>query len=447
MGRLRNAWRALRGEAKASAVGPLIVSSHSGRAVSPRVRLDDYAAEGYVGNVIAFRAVTDIAQSVASCAWLPYAGDVEIDRASPHPLAVLLRRANPAQSFSAFVSQLVAYRLLAGNAYIERVLAGGAPRELYSLRPDRVSVVPGNLGVPSAYDYRVSGATKRFDADPLTGACDVLHLRNFHPLDDFYGLSPLQPAACSINQHNASGVWNQSLLANGAKTDGAFTVQANGDGSWPVLTPEQRTQLLRAIDEKMRGPSNAGETLVLDGGLKYESMSMSPRDMDWLEGRFAAARDIAMAFGYPPMLLGLPGDQTFANAKEARLSLWENTVVPLAESIADDMTEWLAQVLDDDSRIVIDTDAVSALSSRREEAWARVGSASFLTINEKRTALGYEPIDNGDELLVPAGLLPIGFDPPAEGAPKSERVRWYKALGHDDATALAFADAECGAAQ
>ena len=73
--------------------------------------------------------------------------------------------------------------------------------------------------------------------------------------------------------------------------------------------------------------------MLLEGGLKWQALCLSPADMDFVGLKAAAARDIALAFGVPPVLLGLPGDNTYANAREAERALWRQTLLPLAEKI------------------------------------------------------------------------------------------------------------------
>ena len=76
--------------------------------------------------------------------------------------------------------------------------------------------------------------------------------------------------------------------------------------------------------------------MVLEGGLDWKALGISPRDMDFVEAKNAAAREIALAFGVPPMLLGIPGDNTYSNLMEANRALWRQTIVPLVRRVADE---------------------------------------------------------------------------------------------------------------
>jgi len=127
--------------------------------------------------------------------------------------------------------------------------------------------------------------------------------------------------------------------------------------------------------------------------------------MDFLESRNAASRDVAQAFGVPPQLLGIPGDNTYSNYQEARLALWEDTVVPLLRHLRDEFNGWLAPMFGDDLRLDIDLDEVPALALRREKIWRRLQAADFLTVNEKRAAAGFGPLAGGDVLAAQRGRV------------------------------------------
>ena len=138
-----------------------------------------------------------------------------------------------------------------------------------------------------------------------------------------------------------------------------------------------------------QGAVNAGRPLLLEGGLDWKAMSLSPKDMDFLEAKHTAAREIALAFGVPPMLLGIPGDNTYSNYQEANRVFWRSTVLPLASRIGAALTQWLAPAFGDGIRLVVDTDQIEALANDRAALWEQVSKAPFLTVNEKREAIGY----------------------------------------------------------
>jgi len=378
-------------ETKASRTAQLIALQGGGRARwTPR----DYAGlarEGYLANAVVHRSVRLVAENVGACNYLVFEGAQEREA---HPLAQLIARPNPRQDGAALMEAVVSHLLLAGNAYLEAVALGDAVRELHALRPDRIKVIPGADGWAEAYEYSAGGRSIRFDqlASQLP---PVLHLSYFHPLDDHYGLAPIEAAAVAVDTHNAAARWNKALLDNSARPSGAM-VYAAGDSA--MLNEDQFERLKRELEGTYQGAANAGRPLLLEGGLDWKPMSLSPKDMDFLEARHAAAREIALAFGVPPMLLGIPGDNTFANYQEANRVFWRQTVLPLAQRIGAQLAQWLAPQFGDGLRLVVDTDRIDALGADRAAQWERVRNATFLTLNEKREAVGYAPLEGGDRL-------------------------------------------------
>ncbi|MGI8525852.1 MAG: phage portal protein [Pseudolabrys sp.] len=380
-------------ESKSSRTARLISFESGGRARwTPR----DYTAltrEGYVKNAIVHRTVRLVAETIGGISFLLFEGDAEH---ASHPLLDLLARPNPRQDGAAFLEAVTAHLLLAGNAYIEAVTLGDELRELYALRPDRMKLVPGPDGWPEAYEYNVGARAVRFEQTaPASGfhLPPILQLSLFNPLDDYYGLAPLEAAAVALDTHNAAAKWNKALLDNAARPSGAL-VYAGPDGQ--VLSDGQFDRLKKELGDNYAGASNAGRPLLLEGGLDWKPMSLSPKDMDFMEAKHAAAREIALAFGVPPMLLGIPGDNTYSNYQEANRVFWRQSVLPLANRITCALTQWLAPVYGDGLRLTIDTDKIDALSADRAALWDRVTRAPFLTLNEKRLATGYGALEDGD---------------------------------------------------
>ena len=379
---------------KTSTVGQLIACNVLGRPVWTPRQYDQLADEGYARNVIVYRCVNLISRGVSSVPFLLYKGEQEIDQ---HPALRLLRHPSPRQAGSAFMEAVVGYLLLSGNSYIEAVSnSQGQPIELHPLRPDRMQLIPGSRGFPIGYEYAVNGRKKTLPCDPVHGRSAVLHLKNFHPLNDWYGLSPIEAAARSIDQHNAVASHNLSLLQNGGRPSGALVIKP---GAYPArLTEEQRLSLREDLKAIYEGHENAGRILMLEGDFEWREMGLSPKDLDFIQGKNVSAREIAQAYGVPPMLVGVPGDATFSNYKEARFHLWEDTILPLTELIVTELSLWLSTLYGEDLQLSYDTDAIPALAPKREEAWGKIAQADFLTVNEKRAAVGYSPLPNGDHL-------------------------------------------------
>ncbi|KQN00876.1 portal protein [Sphingobium sp. Leaf26] len=333
---------------------------------------------GVMGNAVAQRAMRLVSEGAGACA-IKVRG---VEDAAVATVAALVGRASAGQGL---VETLACHLLLHGNAYVQ-VIAGtqGKPAELFALRPERVSVEADARGWPAAYLYRVGESVTRLSPQDGAGRTGVLHIKALHPLDDHYGLGCIGAAAGAVAIHNAASVWNKALLDNAARPSGAM-VYDPGDGS--VLSPDQFERVKREMELAFAGAANAGRPMLLEGGLSWKAMSLTPAEMDFVGLKSAAAREIALAFGVPPMLMGLPGDNSYANYREANKALWRQTILPLVAKICGA----LAQGLDDwwpGLVIEADLDAVPALSDERAALWERVAAADFLSAEEKRAMLG-----------------------------------------------------------
>ncbi|MBO9588270.1 phage portal protein [Devosia sp.] len=353
-----------------SALGP---AQWSGRGYASLV------SQGFMRNPVVYRCVRLIAETANR---VPLTVRVDGKVVSEHPLKALLQRPNGRQSGAEMLEAVYAYLQTAGNAYLQAGIVDGGVKALFVLRPDRMRVVAGGDGWPVAYDYTAGGKTVRISQEsaPLPG---ILHMALFHPMDDHYGMGPLEAAQTSLDIHNASAQWNKALLDNAARPSGALVYSAGGG----TLTEEQFRRLKEELEENFSGAANAGRPMVLDGGIDWKAIAMSPREMDFIEARHAAARDIALAFGVPPMLLGIPGDNTYANLAEANRALWRQTLVPLVVRVSQELSLWLGPAFEG-AEVVPDFDEVEALAEDRAALWARVAGADFLSDAEKREMVG-----------------------------------------------------------
>ncbi|HXZ68615.1 MAG TPA: phage portal protein, partial [Alphaproteobacteria bacterium] len=189
------------------------------------------------------------------------------------------------------------------------------------------------------------------------------------------------------------------LLDNAARPSGALVYRGEGLGHLPQ---EQFDRLKQELEDSFSGAINAGRPMLLEGGLDWKAISLSPQDMDFLNAKNTAAREIALALGVPPMLLGIPGDNTYANYKEAHVSFWRQTVVPLVQKTARALSGWLAVPQGALLHFEPDLDQVPALSAERDALWARISTAGFLTDAEKREAVGYSTSSSRAQRFVAA---------------------------------------------
>jgi HK97 family phage portal protein len=377
-------------EAKASAAAPVVAFQGAGRAAWSARDTATLTRIGFLGNPVAFRCVKIIAEAAAA---VPVVVQDDARRFDAHPVLTLLAAPNPGQSGAALLESFYGHLLLSGDGYLEAagVDASGGPRELYVLRSDRMKVVQGADGWPVAYEYSVGAQKHVFDM--RQDRVPVLHVKSFHPQDDHYGLSPLSAAAAAVDVHNSASTWSKALLDNAARPSGAIVYKGtDGQGQ---LASDQYARLVDELETHHQGARNAGRPMLLEGGLDWKPMGFSPSDMEFHRTKEAAARDVALAFGVPPMLLGLPGDNTYANYAEAHRAFYRLTVLPLVAKTLAAISGWLPGFYGAPVQVKVDEDNVPALAAEREALWRRITTAGFLSDGEKRALLGLPKLQDG----------------------------------------------------
>ncbi|MGH1420249.1 MAG: phage portal protein [Hyphomonas sp.] len=332
--------------------------------------------DGYLRNAVAYRCVRMVAEAAAS-----------IGLVTEHVgAAKILAMPQPGEAGAAFFERLYSDLQLTGNAYIEAVRLPGerGVAGLYPLRPSRVQAVLDGRGWVDGYSVK-AGREARIVRRDEGGWCPVFHAKLHHPDDDVYGLPALAAARRALDLHNATADWAKALIDNSAKPSGALVFSGGQN-----LTPDQFDRLKDELERQYSGAANAGRPLLLEGGLDWRAMSLSPAEMDFREARNGAAREIALALGVPPMLLGIPGDNTYSNYKEANLAFWRMTVLPLVRRMSGALGLWLGEAFGEEVSLSLDLDRVSALSAERDALWARLEAASFATEDEKRSLAGLD---------------------------------------------------------
>ena len=348
---------------------------------------ENFAYDGYMSNVIVYRAVNMIANGVASVGLCYYETTQDGNKKELNDndeIVKLIKNPNPTENYTKFIEQVISSYLISGNIFIQSVRGEeNKIEEMYLLRSDRMTIIPGVGNIPSFYRYKIGNLTFDFPCDENNGMSDILHIKTFNPLDDWYGLSPMEPAQYSIEQHNECIKWNKALLENGARPCGALVVKQN-------MTDETYNRLKADLDDNFKGTDNTGRYMILEGGVEWKEMGCSPKDMDYIETKNSSARDIAMAFGIQPQLLGIKGDTTYNNMAEARLTFWEDTIIPMTKMVLSSLSQWISQAFNRNIIIEPDLDTISSLAEQRQKTWETLNKSDFVSNNEKRESLGFE---------------------------------------------------------
>ena len=404
---------------------PIVSYQSLGYDVSTKIAYQDLAKEGYSENAIVYRCINEIANNASRVNINLFRGDQEVDN---HPLLDLLYNPSPTQSQVEWFQGLYSYLLISGNNYMLSV--GGdntPPTELYNLRPDRIQIRTGQRAMPQSYDYMIGGQiVESYEVDQATGNSKIKHIKMFNPLDDYYGMSPIQASSVDIDQHNLANKHNVNLLQNGARPSGAVIFKPKDEtGGHVQLSDVQRDQLVNDINQRFSGTGNAGKPMLLEGDFDWKEMGLSPKDMDFIQLKNMSAKDIALVYGVPSQLIGIPDAQTYSNFSEAKLALYNETIIPLLDRFQSDLNEWLSPMFGDDLELRYDIDSIPAMAEQRRRVFESVTQGvqnGILTRNEAREQLGYETIDGADSLLVPANLMPLNIASEDSGDERSEEI-------------------------
>ena len=392
---------------------PVVYYNSLGYDSAPKISYDDLATDGYSENAIVYRCINEISNNASRVKINLFRGDQELDN---HPLLDLLYNPSPTMSQVEWFQAMYSYLLISGNNYMLSV--GGdntPPTELYNLRPDRMKIRSGTRAMPVAYDYMLKGQiVESYIVDQSTGASKVKHIKLFNPLDDYYGMSPMQASSVDIDQHNLANKHNVNLLQNGARPSGAVIFNPKDEtGGHVQLSDVQRNQLMNDVNQRFSGTNNAGKPMLLEGDFEWKEMGLSPKDMDFIQLKNMSAKDIALVYGVPSQLIGIPDSQTYSNFAEAKLALYNETIIPLLDRIQGDLNEWLVPMFNEQGlELRYDIDSIPAMAEQRKRVFESVSAGvkeGILTRNEAREQLGYEPIEGADSLLVSANLMPLNL--------------------------------------
>lgn len=370
----------------------------------PRYSTKDFgsfAREAYKQNPTTFKCINLVARTAAGIRWKFYSDEAMKHEITNHDMIGLWNKPNKRYARTRFIRDLFVYWQIAGNAYVyaNRPGKNAPPRELWSLRPDRVKIIPGENDI-QAYQYGSNAyGGKRYEPQ------NVLHLDFLDPQDDWYGMSPLNPVLALVDQQNEGQGWNLALMQNSGRPAGALVYPNQ-------IREETMNGLMKQIDTRLSGKRNAGRPLVLDSGVNYIEMGKTPLEMDWRGLREMNIRDIASVLDVAPELVGDAAGKTFANVHEALQSLYTEKVLPMLDEYQDEQNMWLAPMYDTPIYAAYDRNDIEALQENKQVASTRATAgwnSGKLTLNEARKMEGLDEIKGGNVLKLNAAIVPVEY--------------------------------------
>ena len=400
---------AIRGIIKAPApgdVGATVPLNYDiGNASYPDVSFQNLASEGYVKSEIVHACIRELAVGAASAQYQVIApstegGTVSVERG---PLYDLMRRPNPAMSWYQFIEQFVTFLQVAGNVYTYKERdRGNRVTALQLLRPDRMRIVPGAYGAES-YIYEVDGRDYRLPKD------DVCHLALPNPGGDLYGLSPLQTLARTVNLDSAMTDFAKVYFQNAGVPSGLLKLKRR------LQTQEEASTIRSRWRSQFGGSSNFHRVAILDEDADYQQMASAPKDMALSELHNLTESRICSVFQVPAILVGANvGLQrsTYSNYREARMAFHSETLEPMVARILDHLNFYITdREYGGPEYITVDWSAMRASLDDRTSETTRVTALfgnGVITLNEARSALGFEAIQDGDVRRIQASVFEVG---------------------------------------
>ena len=382
--------------------GPDILREFLGGATGPWSK--NKALNTYTKSLYVFACVKKIAQKTASIDFalfniLNSGGDKE--EVFVHEALDLLYRPNPFQTKSEFYEKYMINKLLVGENFVLKVRANGPGSEvveLWNLRPDYMQILIDKNDPRLIKGYQFSRADGRTVFDPE----DIIHDAYPSPIDDFGGIAPLQPARVRVDTEQFASEYQANFFKNNARPD--FILETAGK-----VSGDQKDEIREAWDKRHKGAKNSGKGAILEGGLKYQQVSISQREMDYIESMKFTRDDILVAYGVPKPIVAITDDVNLANAKTAMEIFLKETIEPEIKRLCEKMNEHLIydeyglnffidydkSFLPEDARLRAEIDEIEIRSGVR-------------LINEARQDRGLEPMVGGWSLMQPINMVVVG---------------------------------------
>ncbi len=317
-----------------------------------------------------------------------------------HQILALLNKPNPMQSWEKFLTQMIGSHDIAGEGDVLKIGIGQSV-ELWPLRPDWLEITTFSMGLPVSCSYTPSDTYEESTVKQYQFS-ELMIWAEYNPLFRWRGLSPLYSAAYSIDTLNEYAKSNKAMLENGMTPSGVLWTDSE-------VSDTSFSRLQEQFNGKYAGAKNSGKPMILDGGLKWQGMSFSPRDMEFVSGKRLSQLDVCQVLRVPPQIIGIEGSQTFANYEQARAAFYEDEVIPMVNGLLSELLGFLRKdfKLPPTYKLIVDTDGITALEPRRAERNKVIDGLTSLKVDEKRAAMGYAAAEGGDVILVESNKIPL----------------------------------------
>ena len=358
--------------------------------------------------------VNKIAQKVANTRFQLFkakgtSGREKVEEVTNHPLLDLLASVNPSTTKFQLIQLMQAYKELLGNAYWYKARGVKSKKvlELYSLRPDWITIQTNGEGKITNYKYRLAnGQTADFSPE------DIIHFKQLNPQSSLYGSPTVKSAMATVESSVYSTRWNRNFFKNQA-------IPATLVITKTKMTTQGKQEFRKRWEDKYQGTANAHKLGFLDGEVEIRNLMASVKDMDFPNLTKSTKEDVLLSFGVPKAILGIEG-MNRAEAEALIYTFLSETIEPKIRDMVESLNMFLVPEFGSDLYL----DFVDPTPENRDGTTKEYESAlknNWLLINEVRDKEGLPPIDGGWDFYLPISMIPAGS--------KKEEVKMIKMGG------------------
>lgn len=352
--------------------------------------------EGYGEIGWLYAVVSKIAQSVGKTQWVlkQRRGDEAIPLGAENPVRGLLSDANPHWTGQELLEYTQLFLDLAGEAFwVLNFDAQGRPDEIWPIPPNRIRIVPSKTNYIDGYWYDFGNI--RIPLEPER----VIFFRYPDPANLYRGLGPVQAASLDLDIELFSAQWVRNFFLNSARPDAVLELEETlGDTEYVRLQQQWR--------QRHQGVDRAHRVAILEGGVRYKQISLSPQQMQAVVQRQFNRDQIMGMYSVPKIIMGITDDVNRASAEAAALVYAEWAILPRLERIAAKLNETLIPMFGDNLFLDFVSPVTGDLDAETQEA-GRAVKDGYWTVNEARIHTGQKPLANGDVLLLNAQTIPL----------------------------------------
>jgi len=357
--------------------------------------------ETYRKSLYVFACINKIATKTASIDFEMFKvtnSKGEMTEIKIHPLLDLLYKPNPFQTKAEFMETTIINLKCTGDAFWFKVRnKGGKVVELWNLRPDYISIVSDATAFIKEYRFaKNDGSTVSFAPE------DIIHFKYPDPLSQYLGMGPLHPASRRVQTEDYATDFQRNFFLNSARPDAVI----KNPGS--EMTAEQKKDIRDGFGKRHQGVKNSSKVAILDGGLEYQLISLSQKEMDYIESLRFTRDDILVAFQVPKPLLAIVDDVNRANSETAMYIFLSETIAPEIKRIVDKINEEMTYQ-DFGEQFVLSYEDPTPENRELELKEYESGlTNNYLLINEVRQREGLAPVTGGWSFYMSIMNAPVG---------------------------------------